>query len=170
MLNKEVLISRVIDKVTNDFSKVTIFHGANSVAIMIYKSSKLKYYKSTNYKWQDFYSNSSASQNCHIAGAAFDLLGKSKKSFTLVWDVMQPINDDSIYLNEQREHLNHCHGLSICETLPNDIIFSVILTADKKNDNFSELVLRNKSKVINYMQKLKSIDEYFALKEANLIN
>lgn len=164
MVSKTIITSQIIDKTTDQFSKDVMFHGANSAAIMIYKAGKIEYYKSTNHKWQDFYSSSKSARNCHVAAAGFDLLGKSKKSFTLVWDAMHPNNDDSIYLNEQRESFNHCHGLSICETLPNDIIFSIILTSDKKNEKFSELVLRDKSKVINYMQQLKYIDEYFILK------
>lgn len=154
-----------MDKTTDEFSKDVMFHGANSAAIMIYKNSNLLYYKSTNEKWQDFYFTSKEKKNCHIVRAGLEIFAKKKINYTLVWDALHPTHDDAKYLNEQREHFDHCHGLSMCEAFPNDLIFTIVLTSGRKNENFSNLVLKDKRKIIDYMQQLDYIEEYALLKK-----
>ena len=145
---------QVLDISTEKLIKTMVFHGANSAAIMIYQAGKLVHYKSSYEQWQDFYSNDKASLSCHIAQSGI-IHAKSHKRFSLIWDDLKPENDASLYLNEQREKYNHCHGISICESLPNDVLFSIILTGRRCDINFAQIVINNKIAVNHELNKFK---------------
>ncbi|MBP9777764.1 MAG: hypothetical protein KBD25_01115 [Rickettsiaceae bacterium] len=170
-MNKNKIVTlnsfKKIDKITDQFSKDAIFHGANSFAVMIYKHNNLLYYKSTNQKWQDFYYTSKEKDNCHIVHAGLEIFARKKTNYSLVWDALHPTHDDAQYLNEKRLSFDHCHGVSMCEAFPNGLIFTIVLTSSNKNEKFSSLVLKDKGKLIDYMRRLNYIEEYSLLKESS---
>ena len=145
---------KVLVNTTEIFLNNMLFHGASSAAVMIYQAGSLQYYESTSNKWHDFYSEAKEAANCHIAQAGIRL-AREKKSFSLIWDATKANNDASIYLNEQRERYNHCHGISICESLPNDTLFGIILTGRRCDINFADMVIKHKAKMAAEISNLK---------------
>lgn len=146
---------KILVNTTETFLNNMLFHGASSAAIMVYQANKLQYYESTSVKWYDFYSSARETTNCHIVHTGIGLLAQEKKSFSLIWDAIKANNDDSLYLNEQRERFNHCHGISICESLPNNVLFSLVLTGKRSDINFANHVIKNKSKISYEISSLK---------------
>lgn len=146
---------KILKSTTDIFLNNMVFHGASSAAVMIYQYGELQYYESTSMVWHDFYSMAKESANCHIAQAGIEMVRQNLKYFSIIWDIMKPNNDDSLYLNEERERLNHCHGISICEALPNDTLFGVILTGRRCDTNFANSVIKNKTKVITEINLIK---------------
>ena len=144
---------KIIERSTNYFLNDMVNNGASSASIMIYDKWNLQFYKSTSDKWQDFYLASSASENCHIVQLGLNL-GKLQKNFSIVWDKTKPTNEDSIYLNEQRERFDHCHGISICETISDDLVLGVILTGRRCDVNFAELVIKEKAGLIDKLNNI----------------
>lgn len=151
MYNKKFL-----NKKGTAFLDNLIFQGAANASIMLYKDSDLVYFQSTNEKWHDFYSNDSASKNCHIAQTGIHYAKKSR-DFSLIWDSMIPNNDDSLYLNEQREKYNHCHGISICASLPHDILLGIIITGRRCDLNLAHDVIKRKHILNKEITQLKQI-------------
>jgi hypothetical protein len=153
------MINKTIEKILDDF----VFHGASSAGIMIFKSEKLVFYKSTCTKWYDFYNNAPEKSHCHIVKNSMILSNNlankdvSYKSFSLIWDLQIPDNDESIYLNKQREKYNHCHGISIVDISQKDILIGVPLTGRGCDINFAQDVLTNKSKIAHGLNVLKII-------------
>lgn len=155
---------KVLKNNTEIFLNNMLFHGASSAAVMVYQSGQLKYYESTSTRWQDFYSTSKESANCHLAQAGI-ILAQQQKSFSVIWDIVKPNNDDSLYLNEERERLDHCHGISICESLPNNTLFGIILTGRRCDTNFAHYVVKNK---VNFANEIHQIKRNASFNEFNL--
>lgn len=147
-------VQKILTNPTNIFLNNMIVHGASSAAVMVYQGGKLKYYESTSEKWHDFYSTAKESANCHLAQQGITL-ARQKKSFSIVWDAVKANNDESLYLNEERERLDHCHGISICESLPNDTLLGIILTGRRCDVNFAEMVIRDKQNIQKQLHYLK---------------
>ena len=147
---------KVLANTTDIFLDNMLFHGASSAAVMVYQKGQLNHYSSTSTVWSDFYSTTKAANNCHLAQTGIHMVRQNIKSFSIVWDAMRPNNDDSLYLNEERERLDHCHGISICEALPNDTLFGIILTGRRCDVNFANLVLKNKANLHTYISRIKS--------------
>lgn len=147
---------KVLTNTTDIFLDNMLFHGASSAAVMVYQKGQLNHYNSTSTVWQDFYSTTKAASNCHLAQAGTNMVRQNFKSFSIVWNAMRPNNDDSMYLNEERERLDHGHGISICEALPNDTLFGIILTGRRCDVNFADLVLKNKANLHTYISRIKS--------------
>lgn len=146
---------KILRNTTEIFLNNMVFHGASSAAVMVYQGGKLQYYESTSTIWHDFYSTAKESANCHLAQAGIDMVRKNLKSFSIIWDVAKPNNDESLYLNEERERLDHCHGISICEALPNDTLFGIILTGRRCDSNFAHSVIKNKAKLSTEIKHIK---------------
>ena len=144
---------KIIEKSTNYFLNDMVNNGASSASVMIYDNGVIQFYKSTSYKWQEFYSNSPANKNCHIAQLGINLV-KNQKNFSIIWDSIKPTNDDSKYLNEQREQFNHCHGISICENIGDDLLLGVILTGRRCDVNFAQLVVKEKQHIADKLNNI----------------
>lgn len=147
---------KILTNTTDIFLDNMLFYGASSAAVMLYQKGQLNHYNSTSTVWQDFYSTTKSAANCHIAQAGINMVRQNFKSFSIVWDAMKANNDDSLYLNEERERLDHCHGISICEAMPNDTLFGIILTGRRCDVNFANLVLKNKANLHKQISHIKS--------------
>lgn len=159
---------KVIDQYTNYFLNNMVNNGASSAAVMIYEKGIIKFYKSTSHNWQEFYSDSSASKNCHIATLGINLV-KSQKQFSIIWDSVKPTNDDSLYLNEQRERYNHCHGISICENVGENLLLGVILTGRRCDVNFAHLVVKEKHNIVTKLNNIIHFSKALYLSPKNTV-
>lgn len=154
---------KIIDQTVDNILDTFTFHGASSAGIMIYKSNQLIFYKSTSGEWHDFYNNAKEKSSCHLVKNSMCISKRltenmtSAKTFSLIWDLQIPDNDESMYLNEQRERYNHCHGISIIDLPQKDILIGLTLTGRRCDLNFSREVLTNKFKVASDLQILKTI-------------
>jgi|LauGreDrversion4_2_1035121.scaffolds.fasta_scaffold06076_1 hypothetical protein len=147
---------KILNKHTNKFLKNMLFQGANNASLMIYTNKKISFYESTSSKWQDFYSSAKESQKCHIAQLGIELV-KQNRDFSIIWNSITPLNDESEYLNEKREQYQHCNGISICNRLSDNSLFGIILTGKRHDTNFATQVIKNKgsfSNEVNYIKML----------------
>jgi len=85
----------------------------------------------------------------------------SKKLFSLIWDFQVPTNDESVYLNEQREKYDHCHGISIIDLPEKDILIGLTLTGRRCDLNFAKEVVSHKAEVMRDLQMLKSLTSQY---------
>ncbi len=153
-MDSKKILDRQIEEILDDM----VFHGASSAGIMVYKSGNLEYFKSTSYEWHDFYNSSKETNECHLVENSMKLLKNLKKigqSFSLIWDLQTPNSDEALYLNEKREEYEHCHGISICQTLPNDALIGLTITGRRCDINFAQDVIKNKFHVAQDFNLLK---------------
>ncbi len=59
------------------------------------------------------------------------MMARNFTSFTTLWDTLTPKTEQVKILNEERIRRNHCRGISICQTIFDDLLFCVILTGQK---------------------------------------
>lgn len=156
-MDSKKIIDRHIDNILTDI----VHQGASSAGIMIFQSEKLIFYKSTCDKWHDFYNNSKERLHCHLvknsitrSNEVMNTAGLSKV-FSLVWDLQIPHNCESIYLNEQRERFNHCHGISIIDVSEKNTLIGMPLTGRRCDINFAHDIFANKSKIAHGLKVLK---------------
>lgn len=153
----------MVENILDNFT----FQGASSAGLMIFQSGNLKYFKSTSEKWHDFYNNAKEKQHCHLIKNSMDISKKlisdpsAKKLFSLIWDFQVPTNDESVYLNEQREKYDHCHGISIIDLPENDILIGLTLTGRRCDLNFAKEVVNHKAEVMRDLQMLKSLTSQY---------
>lgn len=139
------------------------FHGASSAGIMLFKSGKLSFFKSTCSKWHDFYNTAPEKNKCHLVQKSMEISHQlisnpnSMKSFSLIWDLQMPHNEESLYLNEQRDKYNHSHGISIIDLPQSDILIGLTLTGRRCDTNFIKDVIENKANISKDFEVLKML-------------
>jgi len=118
--------------------------GSGAASLLIYKNSKLTYYKTTNPKFEDAYMNSQPQVvNCHIAEIATRRINEGRP-YTLIWDQLIPTNEDSLFLNELRLEHNYCHGITILNPINDTLLIGLTLVGKIKDLNLPYTVLKNK--------------------------
>ena len=158
-MDSKKIMNKTIENILDNF----VFHGASSAGIMIFQAEKLILYKSTCEEWYDFYNNAKEKSNCHLIKNSMKIATKLSKnmilnkSFSLIWDLQIPSNDESLYLNEYREKYNHCHGINIISLPQDDILIGLTLTGRQCDLNFAQDVIANKSKVSHDAKILQNI-------------
>lgn len=149
---------KILKKTTQILLDELVNHGASSASILLYQDDKLIQHQTTCDKWQDFYAGiPEVVHECHIKKQGILLANQKVSNFTLVWDLLIPDNDYSLYLNEERERFNHCHGISICKTLPDNQMMGIVLTGRRHETDFAYRVIKNKHKVSVAMQTHYSV-------------
>ena len=101
---------KILEKGVNQFLNDFIDAGANTASFMLYEKGSLKCYLSTCDKFHEFYTQAPEAKKCHIAHLAVDL-ARENQSFSIVWDLVKPNNDESKYLNAENytnfvKHIN----------------------------------------------------------------
>lgn len=144
MNDKNILIKAVPNFLN---LKNFIFEGVHSATFGIVQKennhSNLIHYESTNKKWCKFYSNSQEAKSCHIVKASGELANKAT-SYTLIWNLLIPDNEESEYINERRIDLDHCNGVTICKNISDELILCATFTGAQHDVNFAATLLRNK--------------------------
>lgn len=148
MNDKDILIKAVPNFLN---IKNFIFDGVHSATFGVIKKANghplLIHYESTNKRWSSFYSNSQEAKACHIVRASGELAKKSE-SFTLIWNLLIPDNEESQYINERRIELDHCNGVTICKNISDELLLCATFTGPQHDVNFAANFLKNKRLIL----------------------
>lgn len=144
--------------VSNQFTKNLILQGATYASIIIRPNSTNQklFYHSTSEEWDNQYHYSNKSNSCHLIFAVKQMSKKSK-SFDLIWDLHQPINEVSQNLNEMRLKFGLFHGISLCQVTEQGYTQIITLTGRKSDFLFPKTVLENKRKILEEFTLIKTL-------------
>lgn len=124
-----------------------IFDGVRSATFGIIKNNNnqasIIHYESTNKKYSNFYNNSQEARMCHIVHTAAKR-SKYSNNFTLIWDLLIPDNEESVFMNERRIELDHCNGVTIFNNISSELLLCATFTGPQNDVNFAANLLRNK--------------------------
>ena len=146
-----------LNLVSSYFLERLIANGATSANFALFTNKEMKFFKSSDESWQDFYVHSEEAKHCHIRNHGVKLLNTKIETTTVVWDTLQINNDQSRVLTEMRIKNNRNNGISICQKIFDSSMLCIILTGDNDNDNFVQKVFENKKTLLNEATRLTTL-------------
>lgn len=117
-------------------------------------SSILMFSKSSNPEWVSEFTSSGLYKHCHLLNEASAQMQSNPSSFTLVWDLYQPITEDAKMLDEIRQQKDISHGVGFCSTNPDGSRLLLNVAGKYADINFGLAVLKNRSSVFKSLRQL----------------
>lgn len=129
-----------------DLTNFTYENVRAATCVIIEKRSfspRIVHYESTNTSWKNFYINAKEAEFCHLMRRCAQL-SKHVDTFSLVWNLTPPDNQESIFIDEKRIDLDHCNGISICKNISDELLLAVVVCGPHHHINFANVFLKNK--------------------------
>ena len=141
-----------------NFTDELIYQGATYASVILTKGTDVVVYHSSNDKWDEIYHETGYSKECHLISAVKKILTK-QKDIALIWDMIQPNNETSKYLNEMRSKNKMFHGVSFCKKSSNGITQIVTLTGRDCDTGFARNVIEQKNNILYGLTKVQALSK-----------
>ena len=137
------------------FNKELLNIGATYSSVLVFDiNNNVAFSKSSNTDWTDEFTSTGLYKDCHLLHEAEWQMALHDASFTLVWDLYNPVTEQAKNLHEIRKHKDIAHGVGFCfKNIDGSIILLNI--AGKYSDiNFGLTVLKHRQQVYKSARKL----------------
>lgn len=91
-------------------------------------------------------------KHCHLLNEASAQMQSNHSSFTLVWDLYQPITEKAKELCEIRQYKDITHGVGFCSTNPDGSRLLLNIAGKYSDINFGLTILKNRVAVFKSLR------------------
>lgn len=129
--------------------------GATYVSLLMFdRENKLQLTKSSNLDWSDEFTSTELYKDCHLLNEANNQMKSIDYSFTLAWDLYQPITEKQKSLDDIRKYRDINHGVGFCFKNPDGSRLLLSIAGKYSDINFGLNVLKNRAKIYKDLKKL----------------
>jgi len=128
--------------------------GATYSSVLVFsKNNGVLFSKSSNPDWSEEFTKTGLYKHCHLLNEASAQMQANLLSFTLVWDLYQPITEQAKELCEIRRSKDITHGVGFCSTNPDGSRLFLNIAGKYSDINFGFSVLRNRVAVFRSLRE-----------------
>lgn len=146
---KTIAIERKFSLLKNDLMN---FGATYSSVLMFSENNNVLFSKSSNPEWGEEFTSTGLYKHCHLLNEAKGQMQSNHSSFTLVWDLYQPITEEGEELNEIRQYKDITHGVGFCSTNPDGSRLLLNVAGKYSDINFGLTILKNRVAVFRSLR------------------
>ena len=120
------------------------FGATYSSVLMFSENNNVLFSKSSNPEWGEEFTTTGLYKHCHLLNEASAQMQSNRSSFTLIWDLYQPITEKAKELSEIRQYKDITHGVGFCSTNPDGSRLLLNIAGKYSDINFDLSVLKNR--------------------------
>lgn len=151
---KTIAIDRKFSLLSNDLMN---FGATYSSVLLFSENNSVIFSKSSDPEWADEFTSTGLYKHCHLLNEATAQMQSNQSSFTLVWDLYQPITEKAKELNEIRQYKDITHGVGFCSTNPDGSRLFLNVAGKYSDINFGLSILKNRIAVFRSLRNFITI-------------
>lgn len=143
----------VVEKKFSHLRKDLMNFGATYSSVLLFaENNNVLFSKSSNPEWGEEFTSTGLYKHCHLLNEASAQMQSNHSSFTLIWDLYQPITEEGKELNEIRQYKDITHGVGFCSTNPDGSRLLLNVAGKYSDINFGLNILKNRAAVFKSLR------------------
>jgi len=148
----------VIDKKFSLLNTDLINYGATYLSVLMFsKDNHVLLSKSNNPEWVEEFTSTGLYKHCHLLNEASTQMKSNPSSFTLAWDLYQPVTEKAKELNEIRQYKDITHGVGFCTTNTDGSRLLLNIAGKYSDINFGLSILKNRVAVFHSLRNFIAV-------------
>lgn len=129
--------------------------GATYISLLMFdKLNNVLLSKSSNMDWSDEFTSTQLYKDCHLLNEANAQMQFNKSSFTIAWDLYNPLTEKQKAIDDIRKYRDINHGVGFCFTNTDGSRLLLNIAGKYSDINFGLMVLKNRQEIYKNLKKM----------------